>query len=126
MSESTEDVCELKQLPFQQRKRWLAELALLKCKNRLDRGHVVARSNKLHSIRSLFLSDGTHVTEEDSICSAIGKFFERNWGCVNLQTRASALDFIRKAEGMVPKVDAHTLEIAFARIKKKQVLDHAL
>ena len=102
--------------------QWFAEVKVRMTRSRVDRGRAVAKSKKLHCIRSLSCEEGECV-DDSRIVKCLGHHFQTKYGREDLHSRELALDFVRCCEGVVPSFDELTVEKALSRCKGPLKLD---
>ena len=119
----TAEVSVLKRQAFVSHRSWIRNMAVRVQIERIDRGHVLNKSKRLFSIKSLRSCDRPPVSVQSDIANAAASLFGNKWGTRNLEARIGALDFIHATEAMMPDLSENDVERAFAKLKRKYVFD---
>ena len=102
---------------------WFNHIRVCRVRESIDRGRVVRKSKRLHTISSVESASGTVCTGDREIVDTLGHHFASKYGCRNFNLRHVALDFMRVCQGSPPPIDEIAVENALATARKPLKLD---
>ena len=110
------------------RKQWVARMHDFKRNRCIDKGGVLFKPKKLHSLDVLIVhgcddQPDQFLDDPETWEQPLVSFFGKKWGCHKLQQRINCMDFVMSQENSKLDLDPTHVDVAFSRIRRQNRLD---